>query len=445
MLTRRHFINLSAFSGMAAATTPLWSSFLSRQAFAQSANPSSYKAVVLVALPGGNDGNNTIIPTDGDAYSEYAKLRGTVALPLASCNSLNTISNLGSIALHPSLVNVARRFNQGQALVVANVGPLVADTTKELLLSDPSLQPQSLFSHSAGAAQWESSTTLGLPETGWGGRIAELYTSQSGSLPPVLSASGNCTFARGNTVQGIAVQVGGSGTIAVPAGLQSAINTLVRNNVQSDNLIVSKLAQLRESAMNAQATLNQAASYGQPLKAAFSSSAFGATMQKIAQIINGRSVVGAARQMFYCTQGNYDHHQDLIANQASQLTDLDTNLGVFMEALDEMSLTNQVLVCTHSDFNRSMQPNATLGTDHGWGNHQLILGGGITGGRLIGNLPDLELGGRSDFGTQGLWIPTISVTQMTAGIGNWMGLNATQISNVFPDLSKFKQGAIRLL
>src|SRR5437899_3139511 len=143
-------------------------------------------------------------------------------------------------------------------------------------------------------------------------------------------------------------------------------------------------------------------------------------MGKIAQIINGRSVIGATRQMFYCTQGNYDHHQQLVANQAQYLTDLDTNLGAFMDALDEMGLTNQVLVCTHSDFNRSMQSNATLGTDHGWGNHQLILGGGISGGRVVGNLPDLELGGSSDFGTQGVWIPKISVTQMTAGVGEWM-------------------------
>src|SRR5437879_5873096 len=131
MLTRRNFLNLSAFSGMAAATAPLWSSVLSKQAFAQSVNSSSYKAVVLVALAGGNDGNNTVIQLDGNSYSQYARVRGPVALPLASGIPLSAASNLGPVGLHPSLTNLARRFNQKQALIVANVGPLVADTTKE--------------------------------------------------------------------------------------------------------------------------------------------------------------------------------------------------------------------------------------------------------------------------------------------------------------------------
>lgn len=99
----------------------------------------------------------------------------------------------------------------------------------------------------------------------------------------------------------------------------------------------------------------------------------------IAKIINGRSTIGASRQLFYCSHGGYDNHQQLVSNQSSNLVDLDINLGAFMNALDEIGLTNQVLVCTHSDFNRTMQCNSSLGTDHGWGNHQLILGGGIAG------------------------------------------------------------------
>ena len=69
--------------------------------------------------------------------------------------------------------------------------------------------------------------------------------------------------------------------------------------------------------------------------------------------------------------------------------------------------------------------------------------GGLVGGRIIGDFPDLELGGDSDMGTQGIWIPTTSVTQMTSGIGSWMGLNDDQIKTVFPDLANF-QGPLQL-
>ncbi len=64
-----------------------------------------------------------------------------------------------------------------------------------------------------------------------------------------------------------------------------------------------------------------------------------------------------------------------------------------MDALDDMGMTNSVMICTHSDFNRTMQSNINLGSDHAWGNHQIILGGGIAGGRILGDFPDLELGG----------------------------------------------------
>jgi len=441
-------MKLGTCTGMAAATMPLWSNLLSAKAFSQAASTSLYKAVVLVTLQGGNDGNNMVVPINTNFYSQYAALRGPVALPQTSCLPLSGTdgSNFGTVGLHPSLAKVAELFNRKQGLIIANAGPMVADATKQQLLANGSLQPEALFSHPAGVAQWESSTVAALPDTGWGGRIADIYAPLSGSLPPVLSASGSSTFSVGRTVQGIAVQTGGGGeSIAIPVGLQSAIRSLNQQDMMSDNLLVSQVAHLRASAMAEQAILNQAAAYRDLPNAAFSGSDFGLAMKRIAQIINGRSVIGASRQLFYCRQGSYDHHQQLIANQAQNLVDLDTNLGAFMDALDEMGMTNEVLVCTHSDFNRTMQSNATLGTDHAWGNHQLILGGGISGGRIVGTFPDLDLGGSCDLGTQGLWIPTTSVTQMTAGIGSWMGLNASQIDGIFPDLVNFRGGAIQLI
>jgi uncharacterized protein (DUF1501 family) len=115
-----------------------------------------------------------------------------------------------------------------------------------------------------------------------------------------------------------------------------------------------------------------------------------------------------------------------------------------MAAIQEMGLQNDVLICTHSDFNRTLVGNGTAGTDHAWGNHQLIVGGGIRGGRIIGTIPEPELGGSLDLNGEGTWVPALSVTQMTAAIGSWMGLSSAQLATVFPDLSNFAQGAITL-
>jgi uncharacterized protein (DUF1501 family) len=311
--------------------------------------------------------------------------------------------------------------------------------SKAEILGSTGLQPEGLFSHPAGVAEWQSASTTYLPDTGWGGRIADLYSGESGNLPPAFTVSGSTIFTVGNSVQGVALQAQaqGGGTVALPAALQVAIRTLAQSDMRSSNSIVAQVARLRESSMAEQALLLQASQYGTQPTQSFSTTALGASLKMIAQIINGRNVIGANRQLFYCVQEGYDNHQQLLQYQAANLSDLDKNIGAFMDALDDMGLSNQVLVCTHSDFNRTMQGNINLGSDHGWGNHQIVLGGGLAGGRILGDFPDLELGGSSDFSTQGVWIPTTSVTQMTAGIGSWMGLNDSQLSSVFPDLKNF--------
>jgi len=165
-------------------------------------------------------------------------------------------------------------------------------------------------------------------------------------------------------------------------------------------------------------------------------------LESIAGALNGRSIIGASRQIFYCQQAGYDTHSQQLSLQQGYLAELDAGIGAFMSALQEMGLQNDVLICTHSDFNRTLLGNGSGGTDHAWGSHQLVIGGGIRGGRIIGSIPDPELGGSLDINGYGTWIPTLSATQMTAGIGAWMGLSSNQLVSIFPDLGNFSQGAV---
>ena len=427
---------------MAGASAPLWLNLISSQAFAQAG--SGYKAVVLVSLPGGNDGNNMLVPTSSAEYNEYAAIRGPIAIPAGTLNALQGTSNGLTFGLHPSLVNVASLYNQKRAALVANIGPMRAPATKAQILADSTLLPEALLSHPQQLAQWESATTSAAPVTGWGGRMADLFTAQAGSLPAMLDAGPTSIFTVGNSVQGIAVQADGGDLVALPTGMDAAILAVAQAESQSPNALISQAAQLRVLSAKQQVILKQAQAAGSGLQTAFPSSGFGNVLKTIAQVMGGRSVVGASRQIFYCTQGGYDTHQNQWSPHAAQLSDLDGGLMAFMTALDELGLTNQVLVCTHSDFNRTMQSNSTQGTDHAWGNHQILLGGGIQGGRVLGTMPVLELGGSSDLGALGTWIPTTSVTQMTAAVGSWMGLNKTQLASVFPDLANFPTGALSL-
>ena len=351
-------------------------------------------------------------------------------------------SNGKTYGLHPALSNVAALYNSGRAAVIANVGPLRQPVTKAQLQANAALAPAGLLSHPEGRAQWESASTVDIPDSGWGGRIADLLAPQSGSLPPRLDVGPASIFTVGRSVQAVAVQSSANSLVPLPSGIESAILAIAQADGASSNALVAQAGALRLASSRQQTVIDQARAAGAGLQTPFPGTGFGNTMKTVAQVIAGRSVVGASRQIFYTQQGGYDTHQDQLNIQPGLLSELDGGLGAFIRAMDELGLGNDVLVCTHSDFNRSMQPNSTGGTDHAWGNHQIIVGG-LQGGQIYGAMPTLEIGGASDLGTQGLWIPTLSVTQMTAGIGAWMGLNSGQLTTVFPDLANFSQGALK--
>lgn len=440
-LSRRRLLQLAARTGLASATAPLWSSLLSEQAFAQSSG--TYKALVVATLPGGNDSNNLLVPTDANSFSAYKSLRSYLALGEGSL--LPIASQGASFGLHPSMQHVASLYGAGRAAFVANVGPLKQPATKTQILADSTLLPAALLSHPQGRAQWESASTLDLPTTGWGGRIADLIAPLSGSLPPLLDVAGASIFTVGRSVQAVAVQSTTGSLVPLPAGIGCAILAIAEADGRSSNRLVAEAGALRTAAIQQQITIENAKSAGSTLRTPFPATALGGQLQAIAQVIAGRSVVGASRQIFYCMQSGYDTHENQLALHTNLLSELDGGIGAFMAAMDELGLSNDVLLCTHSDFNRSMQANSTGGTDHAWGSHQIVVGGGIQGGRVLGAMPTLQLGGPSDLGVQGVWIPTLSVTQMTAGVGAWMGLSSSQLAGVFPDLHNFPGGALRFV
>ena len=51
---------------------------------------------------------------------------------------------------------------------------------------------------------------------------------------------------------------------------------------------------------------------------------------------------------------------------------------------------------TASDFSRTLTSNSSLGTDHGWGNNHIVLGGSVVGQRIYGTYPTLVVGGPND-------------------------------------------------
>lgn len=102
---------------------------------------------------------------------------------------------------------------------------------------------------------------------------------------------------------------------------------------------------------------------------------------------------------------------------------------------DQHGIANQVTTFTASDFGRTLSSNGD-GSDHGWGSHHFILGGGVQGGRFYGRAPSVSVTSDDQVG-QGRLLPTTSVDQYSATLARWFGVADSELTSVAPNIGRF--------
>jgi len=163
---------------------------------AQTAPVSGYKALVCVFLFGGNDANNTLVPTDTVGYNNYTTLRGPLALPQSRLIQLASLPYYG---LHGSLPEIAQLVDSGAAALVANVGTLVAPTTRANVTSQLNLAFEPVQPLGSTAAVAKRGPVFPPRLQGWAGRMSDLLGSSfnpSASIPMITSVAGDTLFLR---------------------------------------------------------------------------------------------------------------------------------------------------------------------------------------------------------------------------------------------------------
>lgn len=163
----------------------------------------------------------------------------------------------------------------------------------------------------------------------------------------------------------------------------------------------------------------------------------------VARLIAGNQQLGMRRQIFFVGTGGWDTHDNQTPRLEELLTDLNRSLSDVQATLNELPMTdpvtgknNSVTTFTASDFGRTLTINGD-GSDHGWGEHCMVMGGAVNGGQLHGQLPSFDVGGDDDSGNKGRIIPTMSINQYGALLAQWMGVTPDDLNTVFPDLSNF--------
>jgi uncharacterized protein (DUF1501 family) len=409
-------------------------------AFAQ-APGQNYKALVCIFLFGGNDANNTLVPFDNAGYSNYASLRGPLALPQ---NQLLPLSSLPHYALHPNLPEVAQLINSGAAAVIANVGTLMQPTTPATVAAQLNL-PSNLFSHADQQLQWQNAAQTAATNTGWAGRMSDLLGSSfnsSASIPMVTTVDGDTLFCDGQSTTPMSVMPGNLAGVPCGEGAQEcAVRQAIAQSFVSFSgglSLVQSANTITQNAYQYSNVLTQAVSGVPPLATVFpANNPLAAQLQQIAQLIQVRSSFGVNRQIFFAGIGNFDTHANQFPLQSQLLSQFSPALMAFYQATQELGIANQVTTFTMSDFSRAFQPNANSGCDHGWGSHHLVVGGAVQGGKLYGTFPTLALGGPDDSGQNGRWIPSTASVQYAATLASWFGVNPSQLNTIFPNLSAF--------
>ena len=423
---------------------------------------SDYKAVICIFLRGGNDGNDTIIPVDG-AYQDYARVRGAIALPKEELARLNLANTERKLALNPALAPLQPLVDRGDVAWIANAGPLVAPISAEEVRNGRARMPSLLGSH----PDQQRHVSGGVPGTfaqnsGWGGRTLEaLPKDYVDALLSNLAANEHHWVMRGKywapTIAEDREYFNNINLREILQGESSldfeAYRQAVRANSGGDDLSFayrSSMGSVLDEVLELRRVLDTVPDDLAPPVPNEPEHSIGEQLRTATRTLWAGREAGIKRQMVNIDWGGFDTHAE---QRGSSLEHQDGQLAALAHALVDLDkhltkggLHDQVVTMILSEFGRPLQPNSSGGTDHAWGNHFFVMGGPVKGNRLIGQMPELVLGGPDDmdYDGQGRWVPTINTDQISASVMEWFGLPRADFGQVFPYLDQFPNSTLDL-
>jgi uncharacterized protein (DUF1501 family) len=348
--------------------------------------------LVVVELAGGIDGLNVIVPYA--AYDTYKSLRPSIAIPkdlLEELPGSTTMRMAPELALGPRALNAANAVSGLKS---------IADAGKLAVIQAVGY-PTPNLSHFTSRDIWYSATINAnistAQRTGWLGRHAVLYGTQSNALDMVNvgGAIGLPLYATGATAAGISTDSNGnpSGYSFQTDGAFSADRnnklaaTRTMDAAQSNSPYTDLWEAAQINAMDGADKASQAAAtYSSTVVYPANSFAYGLKM--IARLAQSTSPSVGTR-VYYISTGGFDTHanQANYTNPAAPTGDLPRLLGTviapglkaFYDDIVAKGLENKVTIMLWSEFGRRVAQNNS-GTDHGEGSDVILMGGQVRGG-----------------------------------------------------------------
>lgn len=324
--------------------------------------------LVIIQLNGGNDGLNTLIPTD--QYANLSPLRGGILIPELEVLKLDKITGTG---IHPSMTGIQSLYNDGKVNFVQGVG-----------------YPQQNFSHFRSTDIWLTGSDANVIEhTGWMGRYLD-YTFPnypnsypSTEMPDPLAIQIGSVVSPGFQGPTIPMAV----AITSDKDFYNIVNG--SHSSPSTNAIGKELAYIRE--VTSQAKVYNDAIKNAALKVTTQGvypdkNTLASQLKIVAKLIKG----GLKTKIYMVSQGGYDTHSaqvdpmdNKVGAHAKLLATLSDAIYAFQNDLKGLGIEDKVIGMTFSEFGRRIVANASDGTDHGSSLPMIFFGSNISSG-IIG-------------------------------------------------------------
>lgn len=308
------------------------------------ASTGSQQRLIVIIARGGLDGL-ALLPPHGDP--DYTAARGKIALPMPG--SPDGILDLdGFFGLHPAMASLLPMYRSGELLGVHAVG-----------------MPNTQRSHFEAQDMLESgSPDARTLRTGWLSRALSLQPSTA-ALEAIAIGQGIPLILRGPAAV-TSLQPGGHNDAADP--FLDEVAALYRSDAQLDEA-------LRQSMMT-RALLEQS---GGGRKRGRRRQA-----QAAGQLLSDT----AGPRVAVLEVGGMDTHTGQKGSLNTRLRQLSESILTLQDSLG--SAWDKTAIAVITEFGRTVSSNGTGGTDHGTGAAALLLGGAISGGRVLSDWPGLR-------------------------------------------------------
>jgi uncharacterized protein (DUF1501 family) len=406
------------------------------------------EVLVHLFLRGGIDGLHLLVPHNGPDRTSYEARRGTLAIPAAR---LRPIAGT-PWGWHPragggtgDMVGTPAKWLQ--SLYQQNALALVHATGMSTVVNRSHFDTQSFIELGTPGAKGTAD--------GWIARLLAADNPDAALLAPALGFSNNqqtsligadaITLANAQEfrVDGFHWSWNDSnGAIAGHLGAHTRLLPLWSGDSsleRAGRAAAEALAALRSVDFRLQSPSvpdGYAPSGGAEYPTSGNGSTLGTQFRHLAHLIKldaGLRVV-AMDYGFWDTHENQGMPNPGVADHWDPFGNLLEGLGRALQAFHtDMSASgymDRITVVIQSEFGRRFRPNDSAGTDHGYGNLMLALGGGVVGGQMHGTFPGLD--DASLFEGQDVAVTTDYRQVLAEALVKRLGLPTSALASVFP-------------